>query len=422
MNRLFHIFIILFINFFSAFPQIDEIWLDSYEDLTEDTVYNENYTDPKQIEQSILTIGHGNDEIVLGGYISSIFHESIDSARVLLSADGILLDSVYSKGGKYSFTLGKGSNPITIALSHPDFYNLDTTIYLQDSDYTILHLMMEPKYKVYLRGRVFAGNTPLEGVMVNIRHAGKSNDLMTRGCFYDKEGYWNCLFLGMFRYNLITANLNDSVYISLSKEGMKPYSMGMIVKDYTGEIMNLKMKYNPVLPAIPKHNLNLKISFPMLSLNDDWFVGFSAYRLLGNGFLRRAALGIEADVYITTITVSHPTFINLGTATSDSAYIHPFLGPSVLFWIVPPEKRYFSTYTGCTFAYNFSTPGMIFQPFAGTRMFLDLNKAINVELRYAGYRADVVHYIFNGYGDAARYKMKEIFEKLSLNIGIQVAF
>jgi hypothetical protein len=196
----------------------------------------------------------------------------------------------------------------------------------------------------------------------------------------------------------------------------------MIVKDYTGEIMNLKMKYAPELPGIPWNNVSLKISFPVLSTGNDWFVDLSLYRLFNRKFLRRLAYGVEANIYVTTISVSHPTFMNLEPSVADSAYIHAFMGPSLLFWIIPPEKRFFSSYTGCTFSYNYSDPGVTFQPFAGTRMFMDLNKAVNLEIRYTNYTADVVRYTFNPYGNAGRYKAGENFEKLSINLGIQVVF
>jgi len=413
MNRTFNIFFYLFFIIIPVFSQSDEIWFNDFGG-------DENYLLPQQVEQYILKMKRENEETIVGGYVSSIYHESVDSARIILLINESYVDSVYSNNGLFSFSVKDLSSRIALKISHPDFYDLDTAMILTASDYNILQLVMNPKYKVSIRGRVFAGNIPLEGVSVRIRHLENVININTRGCYYDKEDYWNCLYQGMFRYNLITVNPDDSIYLTLTKEGMKPFYRGMVVKEYTGEVMHMKMKYAEMLPIIPKYNLGLKISFPVMSVSNDWFVGISAYRNLGKGFWRRINLGVEADAYITTITVSHPTFINLPQSSSDSTYIHPFTGPSLLLWIVPPEKRYFSTYTGSTVAYNFSKSGVIFQPFAGTRVFLDLNKAINLELRYTGYQADVIHYVFNGYGDSSRHKEQEFFRKLSLNLGIQI--
>ena len=186
--------------------------------------------------------------------------------------------------------------------------------------------------------------------------------------------------------------------------------------------MYLRMKYENKLPAIPCNSLNFKLSFPLLSFDEDWFVGISYYRSVNRQFWRRLALGIDANMYITTVSVIHNTFRNLEPATADSSYIHAFAGPSVLVRLVPPENRMFSTYAACTFAYNFSNPEIIIQPFLGTRYFLDMNKAVSLEIRYCEYKADVVHYMFNPYGSAFHYKVESIFDKLHANLGIQIVF
>ena len=186
--------------------------------------------------------------------------------------------------------------------------------------------------------------------------------------------------------------------------------------------MNMRMRYEYDLPVVPMNCFNFKLSFPLLSIDDDWFVGFSYYRLVNTQFLRRLAYGIDANMYITTVSVTHNTFRGLEPSVVDSSYINAFAGPSILLWLIPPEKRTFSTYIGSTLGYNFQNPSWILQPFIGTRLFLDMNKALSIEIRYCEYKADVIHYIFNPYGSAFHYKVESTFQKLNINLGIQIVF
>ena len=374
------------------------------------------------MEAYLQSISHKPDEFLIGGYVSSIFHESADSVKIRIKLDDQLIGSVYTHNGLFNIILKERGKLIDLSLTNPDYHTKDTSLLFPESGITPLYFMIAPKYKILLRGRVFAGNVPLEGVDVKINLEDKVYQLTTLGCYYDKENYWNCLFNGMFKLNLITTNPDDSIYIELSKKGMRTYKTGMKVNEYSGEIMNLKMKYEKNLPKVPYNNLNFKLSFPVLSLNDEWFIGLSYYRLINNQKLRRIAYGIEANTYITTVSVIHNTFSGLEPSTVDSTYISTFVGPSALLWLIPPEKRKFSTYAGCTFAYNFNKPALVFQPFFGTRYFLDINKAISFEIRYCEYKADVVNYTFNPYGSAYTYNVERTFSNLHASLGIQVVF
>ncbi len=413
---------VIFTCFCLGYSQVDEIWIDSETDNFSDTTISRNYYSTEQVEKYVYSKAHVSGQFLIGGYISSIFHESVDSAKIIFRVDNKIIDSVYADNGLFNFILTEKGSLIDLTLIHPDFHQKDTSFLFPESEITILYLNMQPKYKILLRGRVFAGNMPLEGVNVEIKHSNKSYKLTTLGCYYDKEDYWNCLFDGMFKLNLTTENPNDSVYILLSKSGMKSYKIGMTINEYTGDILYMRMKYEPNLPVIPYNNLNFKISFPLLSLDNDWFVSLSYYRLINSSYLRRLAYGVEANMYVTTLSVTNNTFRGLDPSTVDSSYINVFAGPSVLFWFIPPEKRMLSSYAGCTFAYNFSNPALVFQPFIGTRFFLDMNKAVNIEIRYCKYNADVVHYTFNPYGSAFRYNVESTFDKLNANIGIQIVF
>ena len=421
MLRLSHTFFLCFAIFSIGYSQVDEIWLESDTENFGDSTATHFYT-PEEVAEYINSIPRKPNQIIIGGYTSSIFHESADSVKIVVKVDNIITDSIYTQDGLFSIFLPAKGNLIDISLFHPDFHEEDTTILFPVEPKTILYLTLQPKYKILLRGRVYAGNMPLEGVNVEINHAGKLYNLITRGCYYDRDGYWNCLFDGMFKLNLTTENPEDSVLIKLTKEGMKTYYKGMTINEYSGEIMNIRMRYESDLPVVPMNCFNFKLSFPLLSIDDDWFVGFSYYRLVNTQFLRRLAYGIDANMYITTVSVTHNTFRGLEPSVVDSSYINAFAGPSILFWLIPPEKRTFSTYMGSTLAFNFQNPSWIFQPFIGTRLFLDMNKALSIEIRYCEYKADVIHYIFNPYGSAFHYKVESTFQKLNINLGIQIVF
>ena len=55
---------------------------------------------------------------------------------------------------------------------------------------------------------------PLEGVDVEIRHGMEKYTMQTKGCYYDKDNYWNCLYDGMFKMELTTTDPGDSIFIS----------------------------------------------------------------------------------------------------------------------------------------------------------------------------------------------------------------
>jgi len=422
MIRFANILFFLFTFVLYSFSQIDEIWLESvYGNFNDTTSSALNYS-PKEVDRFMKSHSLKPGEYLIGGYISSIFHESIDSVKIIIRVDQKIIDSFYTVNGLFSISLSEKGSIIDLSLSHPEYHQKDTSLLFPEASPTTLFLGLQPKYKILLRGRVYAGNMPLQGVAVKIRHAGSLYNLTTRGCYYDKEDYWNCLFDGMFKLNLIAEDPNDSVYINLTKTGMKPFSAGMTIHEYTGDIMHLKMKYESTLPVISYNSLNFKLSFPVFSLDDDWFVSLSYYRLLNTNRLKRIAYGIDVNTFITTVSVTHNTFRGLEPSTSDSSYISTFAGPSLLFWLIPPEKRLFSTYAGCTFAYNFNKPALVFQPFFGSRVFIDLNKAISLEIRYCEYKTDIIHYTFSPYGNAMRYEVESTFEKLHANLGIQIVF
>jgi hypothetical protein len=421
MIKLYSILCLMFCMVNFCYSQIDEIFLitDSQET---DSTGSDLMLSPGKIKEYIQSQSHRQNEWIVGGYISSIFHESIDSAKIIIKVDNKKTDSVYSHNGLYSLISGIKGSILDVHISHPDYHPFDTSLLINNSKIMIVSCSLEPKYKISLRGRVFAGNMPMEGVNVKIKHENETFMLKTRGCYYDKENYWNCLYAGMFKVDITTDNPDDSVQIYLTQEGMKPVYYGMVINEYRGEIMELKMRYEPSLPDVPLNCINLKLAFPFISTQSDWFVSLSYYRLINGTKLRRLAYGAEGNLYVSNISVRHNTFPGLKQAIADSSYLDGFIGPSVLFWIICPEKRYFSSYTGLTCAFHMGNPEITFEPFIGTRIFLDMNKALSLELRYSEFHTDIIHYTFNPFGNAQHYTLTEKLDKLHACLGIQIAF
>jgi hypothetical protein len=375
-----------------------------------------------EIREYINSIDNKSNAGIIGGYIESIYHESIDSANVKVFIEGEQTNEIITDHGLYYFLHDHPGKLVDIEISHPDFHTFDTAFIITDEQSSIWSFQLSPKYKILLRGRVFAGKMPLKDVDVSVLFEGNKFTIRTKGCYYDDEDYWNCLYDGMFKKDLTAEDASDSIQIFLSKPGMKPLMYGMRFNEYTGEIMNFKMKYSSDLPYVPQNNLNLKLGFPFLSSDKDWFVSLSYYRLINQTSLRRFGIGVEGNMFLSTITVSHETLPGRDVANYDSSYVFGFIGPSALFWILKPEKRYFSTYAGCSFTFKTDNGRFVPQPFIGSRIFLDINKAVSFELRYAEFNSEITNYNFNLHGNASRYKVTDKFRKINFNLGIQVVF
>lgn len=389
-----------------------------------DSIKNLRVLTMDELHEYVISHEVSQEEKLIGGQVISIFHEVIDDATITVKIEGQLSDSIRTENGLFLVPISHAhkNKLLDIHIDHPDYHPFDTSLVFSDNEKIVLSLQMNPKHKILLRGRVFAGNLPIEGANVEIIHAGVSHKLKTKGCYYDDEDYWNCLFDGMFKQELISEDLSDSIILVFESEGLKTLKTSMIFSEYTGEVMQVKMKYASMLPEMPANNLNLKLAFPFATSDHDWFVDLSYYRVLNKTNLKRIAWGIDGNMYVSPISVSYPTLPNLEPSKSDSSYITGFLGPSLLFWIIRPDRRRFSTYSGCTFSILLSKPQFVLQPFIGTRYFLDINKAISLEFRYFEYDRDVTHYIFNYYGNATPYTKSQHFVKFHINLGIQVVF
>ncbi len=423
MARYFCLILVFLFFYLIGFSQGNESQVDfGFEE--KDSVQNFQVLTLDQLQEYLVSHEYTHEEELIGGQVISIFHEVIDNAVISINIEGLLIDSIRTEKGLFVIPIShtQKNKLLDIHITHPDYHSFDTSFVFSGKELVVLSLQMTPKHKILLRGRVFAGNLPIEGANVEIIHEGEIHRLKTKGCYYDDEDYWNCLFDGMFKQELVSENLSDSIILVFESEGMETLKTSMTFSEYTGKVMQIKMKYASKLPEIPANNLNLKLAFPFSTSDHDWFVDLSYYRVLNKTSLKRIAWGIDGNMYVSSISVTYPTLPNLEPAKADSSYITGFLGPSLLFWIIRPDRRRFSTYAGCTFSILLSKPQFVLQPFIGTRYFLDINKAISLEFRYFEYDRDVTHYIFNYYGNATHYTKSQHFVKFHINLGIQVVF
>lgn len=310
---------------------------------------------------------------------------------------------------------------IDLTLSHSEFQSYDTSFIFTDDFGNVLQIRMLPKYAILLKGRVYAGNLPLEGVDVKVRHNSNTFNLSTLGCYTDSEDYWNCLYLGMFKQEITTDNPEDDISIWFSKQGFKEKSYSLKFKEYDGDILNVKMKYASELPYFPSNNFSLKIGFPLNRFND-WFINFGYHRLLTINNFERLGVGAEICALVTNVSVSHVTFPGLQNSVTDSSYISTLLGPTALLYITKPTNRHYSFYTGINTSIILNNGSFSFQPFVGGKHYLDLNKALILEIRYMNYAVDVTNYRFNPYGNAEPYQISKEFQNLLINFGLNVSF
>ena len=403
------------------FAQTDEIWLDTgFEG--NDTTLSHATVSNEEIMEFIDTSKFPKGNIPAGGAILSIFHETVDSAAIRLMIDGVSQEVEYSREGFFIMPGIQANKLIDITVVHPDYHNFDTSFVPVTQQPIAMRISLTPKYKILLRGRVFAGNVPIAGAEVDVTYREKTYHLKTLDCYYDEEDFWNCLYHGMFKISITAEDPQDSVFFTIRSSGMRPMEYGMRISEYQGDIMEFSLRYQSKLPQIPVNDISLKLSFPFMSVQNDWFVDLSYFRLLNAEALRRFAIGLNVNMFITTVSVEHDVLQGLSQGRYDSSYVSVTLGPAVQFWIFPPERRNFGTYAGCAFNWHTGSTEFSIQPYLGTRFFLDLNKAVSLEIRYATLNESIVHYDFNYYGNAYSYRVDEKLEKLHVNLGLQIVF
>jgi hypothetical protein len=424
MNKvLFQLFFILGFTF-NIYAQKEETAL-KYGYAKSDTTVSYTAIPQSEIEKYVLALKTDTDKCILGGYVTSIFHEPVEKAIIYIQFEGKIIDSLITSVGLFrtnvsSTYLGK---ILKLTVKNSDFHTFDTSFVWNDKITVVPDILLVPRIKILLRGRVYAGSLPQPSVNVVIMHKKEVFRTTTLDCYNDNENYWNCLFLGMFKQELVTDDPSDSLNLLFEKEGLKPLRLGMTFAEYSGEILDLRMKYSSRISQEFSNNMNLKFGFPYTMSLGDWSVGISYYRVLKISNFKRIALGVEGNIILSKVNSQVQNNVpGLNLVNSDTTYISYYLGPSALIWLLSPDRRYFATYAGFTVAYEFTQNEMGLQPFIGTRVLLDFNKALNLELRYVTYNLDVVNYAFNLYGNAYRKQTNKEYDELVLNIGIQVLF
>ncbi|MCG8698707.1 MAG: hypothetical protein MI922_11700 [Bacteroidales bacterium] len=355
--------------------------------------------------------------------LRSPFGEFIDTKEIKVEVNG-KENNIKSHGENYfTVPINPGTNnSVKIEVNNVDYHLFKTQIEVSGKNDLVHHFVLKPKFKITLRGRVYAGNMPLEDVDVKVVHNNDTIFLKTRNCYYDTEDYWNCLYHGMYKCSITTEEVSDSIYVHLSKIGYQDATFAIKFDEYDGDILNMKIAYSKLLPSIYRNNVALKFTFPLIS-NDNWYAGFNYLYSLKLNTFERLALGLEGAILIKNHTEEYATFNGSDNARADTSYLLAFAGPSAVLWLTNPLIRNYSVYLGSSYVYLFNSGNMSFQPFLGGRFFVDLNKAISFDIRYLNYELDVVKYSFNPYGDALRTtETIKLQNQVLISLGLHIGF
>jgi len=364
--------------------------------------------------------------IEVNGIIKNNFHENVDSVKVLAEINSYSMHTYSDEEGLFTFKFPVGSNILTesihLSFLKYDYKPFDTNIVVTKEDFPeTLNIILIPRYKILLKGRLFAGNTPIEDVDVKIRHLDEFKQLKTMKCYTDEENYWNCLYLGMFKTEIVTDNPEDSIYLSFSRSGFKPQLYKLRFADYSGDILKFRMKYADTVPDLPGSNLSFKLSYP-IGKSSGWFLGLSFYGKLNNNMLNRFRPGMEITMSTYKRSVSLSSLPGASETKFDTVYTNFFVGPSVFFFLTKPHVRRFSTYLGSTFSLALSGGAFVLQPFIGTRYFIDMRKSVCMDFRYISYGLNARNYTFSYIGNAIGYNEKISVDRILINIGVQINF
>jgi hypothetical protein len=365
---------------------------------------------------------------LLTGYISTYIYVNIGILNFNCRInDTILLQGSTDSLGRF-FILTEKYHPskIEFQISDKNYFDFDTTLYIEKEISLPFLFELKPRYRILLKGRSLAGTLPIDGADVEIVHLTDTFRVKTLSCYYDDENYWNCLYLGMFKQNIVFTDPSDTVSISVSKTGFKTKKLALQCNEYDGSMLDIKLKYSTILPKLNRSNISLRITPPFFN----HFLVSLDFSHAPDVLSKRLSVGIGGSMLISNVSTKFKTFRTITgstdtsfiVSTADSAYLSTNVGPTISYFFTNPMNRDYGVYAGIFVPYYFQSKKFEFQPYVGSRFYLDLNKAFMVELRYLTYSLDVAHYTFNPYGNAFRRTEKQTFNKLLLNVGLQVNF
>ncbi|NBC82341.1 MAG: hypothetical protein GVY19_03070 [Bacteroidetes bacterium] len=370
------------------------------------------------------------DTLIVKGRIMNIQNQPIDTAQVKITTNTLIKQyEIHNGNFSLAVPVSLADQEITMEFmksglrTHTITHSIPAGRLLED-----INVRLYPGYRILLKGRVRVGNMPLEDVNVTIKHEDQVYNQKTLGCYYDSEDYWNCLYLGMFKADITTQNPNDSIKVFFSKSGYNPLLKTLKFAEYDGDLMDIRLNYAQYIPDFPRHNLNLKLVPPLKPLHigadyKGWFLSMSYLQHISSvNFFRRFSIGAELSVSTSEYSDKFNLLPNENDAIIDSFYIDGYAGPTLKFWIIEPQNRMFSTYIGNTLGFSFKTGDLVNQPYIGTRYFLDLSKAISLELRYLSHQIEITEFKGNVSGSAIRSTKSVLNEKIMVNLGVQVIF
>lgn len=367
---------------------------------------------------------------LLTGYTFSVYNEIVSNQTVKYSFDGQHFYNVTSDQFGRFYIIPESSEYRQIHFIYSEnreYHTIDTIYNIRTGNFDPLILWLQPRYKILLRGRALTGKLPLEGVNVDIIHLSDTFRTKTLDCFTDDEEYWNCLYKGMFKQEIIFDNPADTIKIKLTRSGYTNYTGMITCADYDGRIIPVKMKYSKLLPKLYKHHISLKIGPPVFK---NWMVAVNYNYLFQIRNFNRVSAGFDAGMILTDRSTKIPTFPDQQSATDssyiftsfDTTYVSTFVDANAMIWITNPLKRKFSLFTGISVPLIFPQNKIYLHPFIGGRYYLDLNKAFIVEARYLNYDLEVKDYYFNSFGNAESGTINISVKKLYFNIGLQICF
>ncbi len=369
---------------------------------------------------------HGQD--ILTGYSYSVFAEPVSDAGLEYSVSGdVFYPLKCDATGKFFIQLKEELPPkVHIRSTDKNYHPFDTLVNLSGNKNHIA-VELSPRHKIVIRGRVYIGSLAAENIDVDIIHLADTFRLKTLGCYLDNEDYWNCLYRGMFKQPIIFDTPEDSVKVTVRKNGFLQYNKSLSVSGYDGTVLPLKLEYDRFLVKFPKHNLSLKFVPPVFNL---WLFGIDYTYTPKIGNFSRIGIGFESAMLISNIESKLNTSPDaqplpdsiLQKNYFDSTYNFGYFMPHLTFWLTNPERRAYSLYTGIGAPFTIPGNKIYLQPYLGGRFYLDINKAFLFEIKYLTYDLEVKNYYFNLSGNATEKIENQHFNKLVFALGLQISF